>query len=229
MQSCKMFVLKDYIGSIRSRTIHQIDNAIRQSCLLKNLHNQMSRINSCFRRFPNHCVSHQCRCTWQISRNRCEIKWRQSKNKPFNRTPHHSVPYSCRGIGLHGIQVVHISYIKSVEIDQLARSINFRLKSILRLPQHGCSINRLTIRTRNQVGSFQKDCRSAFPIHVSPCRLGFQCSINSHLHMLFATLVIMPQQVLMIVWRANIMKFISTHFFPVYYHRNVETTFSEFC
>ncbi len=114
-----------------------------------------------------------------------------------------AVPHAGIGLGLLHIQLSHVLYIELEKVNQLASGINFSLKGIFGLAEHGGCIYFGAVGTSEQFSRSQKDRGAVFPTGVFPSFFRCQGRLNRRLYMTAVSLVEMPQNMLVLMRWTN--------------------------
>ena len=163
MESCKVAMLEDHISRHRTVACHHVDDPVRQSRLLENFHDHLRTVDLGVRWLPNHNVAHQCSHCWQVAGDGREIERRDGKHKPFERPVFQTVPNAVSAFRLLCMNFLGIISVESQEIRKFTCRINFSLKTVFSLRQHGCSIDFCPVGTSDEVSGFQEYCCAMFP------------------------------------------------------------------
>src|SRR4051812_34659995 len=125
--------------------INQVDDTIWQAGFFEYAHEHLRRIYLCIGWLPYHNVAAHCCGRWKVSANGSEIKGRYRQNKSFKRPILHAVVHARAAYRLLPVDITQIMNIKSQEIYQFTRAVNFCLVCILALSQHGSTIHIRTV------------------------------------------------------------------------------------
>ena len=112
--------------------------------------------------------------------------------------------------------------IKTKEIDQFAGTVDLGLVNVFTLPQHSRCIDVGPVFGCQQIGSFQKNMRPAFPAHCTPAFMGSECRVDCLFNMSGIARVKMPQRMCPLVRRMNGLFFSGSHFFSTNIHGYIQ-------
>ena len=175
VDSCKIRVFEDYLTCGRAIHIHQVDDAVGNSSFLENFHQHLGGIDLRIGRFPYDGIAHHGCRSRQIARNGGKIEGGQRKHKAFKWALLESVPYAWPGNRrLLGVDFAKVLYVEAQKVDELTGSIDFGLKGIFGLPQHGGGIDFSSVRSCKEVGCFQKNRCALLPTKSFPGFFGAQ-------------------------------------------------------
>src|SRR5699024_7534244 len=81
-------------ADIRAAAWNEVDDAVRQSSFLQQLHEVVVGESSGLSRFPNNGVAHDGRSGTEAAADRSKVKWSDGNNKAIQRTVFGAVPYA---------------------------------------------------------------------------------------------------------------------------------------
>ena len=182
---------------------NECNYAIRKSSFFKDVHQNFSSIHLVVTGFPDHHIPHH-RHTWsEIASNSSKVKWRNCICKPLQWSVFNTIKNTITRSGLLLIDLWSKSGIEFEKINRFTSGIDFCLENIFRLTNHGTCIDNCSVRTCDQISSFNKNRYTMLPWHCGPFCFGFQCVVNCSCYMLGLGNAICPDNVLMIVRRSN--------------------------
>ena len=222
VQARKIGVLEDHVSDGGTVGVHEVDDAVGESCLAKDLHDYPRRVDLGVGRLPYRNVAHQGRRRRQVSCNGREVKWGNRENEAFEGAVLHAVPDAGRALGLLGINLGHELHVEAQEVRELARRVNFGLVHRLGLGKHGCRVDCGAVGSAHEVGGAQKDSGTLKPRHRRPRSVGSQSGVYGLLHVLFAAPVVAADDALVVVRRTALAELARTDFFASNKHRNVD-------
>ena len=199
MESSQILAGRDHLTDHTTLTRDEVDNAIRQTCLLEHLHQEVVGVQSRRRGFPDSNVTHHSGCHVQVRGDRGEVERCQGEDEALQRTILHAVQDTRIRIGLIGIDLAGIEGAETQEVDQFARCVDLGLEGVLTLTQHHGCVQDIAIFRSQQLCHTQHDGSTLYPRQLRPLLMCLHRSVNRHLHLLLACLVVGSQYMVMIM------------------------------
>lgn len=161
-------------------TGHELDNAVRQTGLDKDLVHEVVGPHRARARFPQADIAHQGRSARQIATNSGEVERRHCQAKAVEGTVLSTVPGARRVLGrLLVVDLLGILAVKAPEITQLGCSIDLCLPRVLALAEHRSRHNLVAVLLAQQVSCLEEDRNTVRERHRLPARLGCHGTIDS--------------------------------------------------
>ena len=152
VESCHAGICDHIFRKVRSPAGYEIDDAGRQSCLLEDLHEVIVGEAGCGGRFPDHYIARDRRRAAQVSADGCEVKRRQGRHEPLQRTVLDAVDGSGSDARLLLVDLLQEIGIEPQEIAEL-RDVDLRFPEVFALSQHGGRQHFVAIGTSQQIRS----------------------------------------------------------------------------
>ena len=199
VEACKVGAGQDHAPNRAALAGDEVHHAVRQTGLFEDLHEQVVRIDSRRRGFPHGHVTHHSRRHVEVRGDRGEVERRQRKDEALQGAILQAVDDALLRIGLVGIDLPGVEGAVTQEVDQLARGVNLGLEGVLALAEHHGGVEQVAILRGEKFSRTQHHHRALLPRQRRPVVVCLHGCVDSHLHFLFARLVVGRQHMAVVM------------------------------